>query len=76
MVIPSYERPNDLYNCLLSLNPKNQKNSPPYEIIVTDDSKSRRCEHLVKEKFPEEKARLDAFVIQHKEIITNTSEEV
>lgn len=53
VVIPSYERPNDLYNCLLSLNPKNQKNSPPYEIIVTDDSKSRRCEHLVKEKFPE-----------------------
>ena len=32
--------------------------------------------NILKEKFPEEKARLDAFVIQHKEIITNTSEEV
>ena len=32
--------------------------------------------NILKEKFPEEKARLDAFVIQHKETITNTSEEV
>ena len=32
--------------------------------------------NILKEKFPEEKTRLDAFVIQHKETITNTSEEV
>ena len=32
--------------------------------------------NILKEKFPEEKTRLDAFVIQHKEKITNTSEEV
>jgi len=31
--------------------------------------------NILKEKFPEE-TRLDAFVIQHKETITNTSEEV
>jgi hypothetical protein len=32
--------------------------------------------NILKEKFPEEKTRLDAFVIQHKEKITNTSEGV
>ena len=32
--------------------------------------------NILKEKFPEEKTRLDAFVVQHKEKITNTSEEV
>jgi len=32
--------------------------------------------NILKEKFPEEKTRLDAFVVQHKEKITNTSEGV
>ena len=32
--------------------------------------------NILKEKFPEEKTRLDSFVVQHKEKITNTSEEV
>jgi len=38
--------------------------------------KANREINILKEKFPEEKTRLDAFVIQHKETITNTSEEV
>jgi FkbM family methyltransferase len=52
VVIPTYERPDGLRKCLKSLRQENQKFSPVYEIIVTDDSKSDRCCRLVAEEFP------------------------
>ena len=53
VVVPTYERPNDLRKCLDSLSSENQPKSPPYEIIVTDDSRTDRCRILVEEEFPE-----------------------
>ena len=40
VVIPTYERPDDLRICLQSLRKEFQIEAPPYEIIVSDDSKS------------------------------------
>ena len=53
VVVPTYERPNDLRKCLDSLSSENQPKSPPYEIIVTDDSRTDRCRILLEEEFPE-----------------------
>jgi GT2 family glycosyltransferase len=52
VVIPTYERADDLRTCLHSLRYENQKGSPPYEIIVTDDSSTDRSRKLVAEEFP------------------------
>ena len=52
VVIPTYERPDDLRKCLKSLRQENNNFSPVSEIIVTDDSKSDRCSRLVAEEFP------------------------
>ena len=52
VVIPTYERPDDLERCVNSLSPDRQINSPEFEVIVTDDSKSKRTMTLIKEKFP------------------------
>ena len=52
VVIPCYERPEDLRRCLKSLSPRKQMFSPPHEIIVTDDSKSNDCRKLVEKEFP------------------------
>ena len=43
VIIPTFERPNDLKRCLLSLLKSNQLNSPSYEIIVSDDSDTNKC---------------------------------
>ena len=51
MVIPAYERPDDLRKCLDSLGHAKQGNEVRYEILVTDDSKSARCRKLVEEEF-------------------------
>jgi GT2 family glycosyltransferase len=51
VVVPTYERPNDLRKCLDSLGHKKQGNEVRYEILVTDDSKSTRCRKLVEEEF-------------------------
>jgi GT2 family glycosyltransferase len=53
VVIPTYERPEDLRKCLNSLSIENQNGSPPYEIIVTDDSRSDLCRILVEKEFPQ-----------------------
>ena len=53
VVIPAYERPDDLNRCILSLSPDNQKGAPNYEILITDDSLTPRCKNIVTENFPE-----------------------
>ena len=52
VVVPCYERPDDLRKCLQSLSPENQDGAPPYEIIVTDDSRTDRCRKVVELEFP------------------------
>lgn len=52
VVIPTFERPEDLKNCLNSLDKAKQKDSPPYEVIVTDDSLNEECKNLVLNEFP------------------------
>ena len=52
VVIPTFERPEDLRKCLSSIDYKQQINPPSYEIIVTDDSKSNETKKLVLENFP------------------------
>jgi GT2 family glycosyltransferase len=51
VVIPTYERPDDLKVCLQSLSEKIQRGTPPYEIIVSDDSKSDNSKILVEKEF-------------------------
>ena len=52
VVIPTYERPNDLRKCLQSLSIENQEGAPSYELIVTDDSHSDDCRSIVETHFP------------------------
>jgi len=52
VVIPTYERPDDLRICLSSLSEKMQQESPTYEIIVSDDSKSGESRMMVESEFP------------------------
>lgn len=52
VVIPTYERPNDLRICLNSLSKDIQLGSPSYEIIVSDDSKSDSSRILIEKDFP------------------------
>ena len=52
VIVPCYERPEDLRKCLQSLSLENQKDAPKYEIIVTDDSRSDRCRKVVELEFP------------------------
>ena len=51
VVIPTFERPDDLKKCLESLSYENQMGAPPFEIIVSDDSKSDDCKNLVENYF-------------------------
>lgn len=53
VVIPTYERPDDLRICLQSLSEDYQLESPKYEIIVTDDSKSEGSKRMVEKEFPD-----------------------
>ena len=53
VVIPTYERPDDLRVCLHSLKEEFQVDSPNYEIIVTDDSKSDISRRMVEREFPD-----------------------
>tara|TARA_B100001093_G_scaffold513880_1_gene586707 strand:+ start:1489 stop:2376 length:888 start_codon:yes stop_codon:yes gene_type:complete len=52
VVIPTYERPDDLRICLNSLSKKVQMGAPKYEIIVTDDSKSNESRRMVDNEYP------------------------
>ena len=51
VIIPTFERPNDLKRCLLSLLKSNQLNSPSYEIIVSDDSDTDKCKIVTENCF-------------------------
>ena len=53
VVVPTYERPDDLRKCLESLEYEKQVSIKKYEIIVTDDSKSAKCKDLVDQEFPD-----------------------
>ena len=53
VVIPTYERPDDLRICLNSLSKEIQQGSHTYEIIVTDDSKSYESRRMVEMEFPD-----------------------
>ena len=53
VVIPTYERPNDLRICINSLCKEIQLVSHTYEIIVTDDSKSDESKKMVEKEFPD-----------------------
>ena len=52
VVIPTYERPDDLKRCLQSLDPNYQFETKAYEIIVSDDSNTNKCKILVEKDFP------------------------
>ena len=52
VVIPTYERPDDIRICLNSLSEEIQQGSPTYEIIVSDDSKSAESRRMVESEFP------------------------
>ena len=52
VVIPTYERPDDLRICLNSLSTGVQLDAPTYEIIVSDDSKSDSSRILIEKDFP------------------------
>ncbi len=51
VVIPTYERPDDLRISLNSLGKDIQLGSPSYEIIVTDDSKSEESRRMIESEF-------------------------
>ena len=55
IVIPTFERPEDLRTCLDSLSQENQRDAPIYELIVTDDSKSDFCKNVILKDFPDAK---------------------
>jgi GT2 family glycosyltransferase len=52
VVIPTYERPDDLERCLQSLNPKRQSIKEDFEVLVTDDSNGMESKSLVENRFP------------------------
>jgi len=52
VVIPTYERPDDLERCLESLYSANQTIEEDFEILVSDDSISADSKRLVRSKFP------------------------
>ena len=52
VVIPTYERPDDLRICLNSLSTEVQLDAPTYEIIVSDDSLSDSSRFLIEKYFP------------------------
>lgn len=51
MVVPTYERPDDLESCLKSLDQNIQKLDANYEIIVSDDSESDKSKVLIERDF-------------------------
>jgi len=53
VVIPTYERPDDLRLCLNSLSKEIQQGYQSYEIIVSDDSKSDESRKMVEKEFPD-----------------------
>ena len=55
VIVPTFERPDDLRKCLESLKNKKQLFARQYEIIVTDDSRSEKCRELVDQEFPDVK---------------------
>lgn len=52
VVVPTFERPDDLERCLESLDPSRQTIKEDFEVLVSDDSNSSESRRLVKNKFP------------------------
>lgn len=52
VVIPTYERADDLERCLESLGSANQTIEEDFEVLVSDDSNSADSRRLVRSKFP------------------------
>lgn len=52
VVVPTFERPDDLKRCLESLDPSHQTIKEDFEVLVSDDSNSSGSKRLVKNKFP------------------------
>ena len=53
VIIPTFERPDDLRICLNSLSKEIQLGFQSYEIIVTDDSKSEESRRMAEKEFPD-----------------------
>ncbi len=53
VIIPTFERPEDLRKCLFSLSADQQRGAPSYELIVTDDSRTDASQILVSKEFAE-----------------------
>ena len=53
VIIPTFERPEDLRKCLFSLSADQQRGAPSYELIVTDDSRTDASQSLVSKEFAE-----------------------
>ena len=53
VIIPTFERPDDLRKCLFSLSADQQRGAPSYELIVTDDSRTDASQILVSKEFAE-----------------------
>ena len=51
VVIPTFERPQDLHAALIALSQKRQLYKKPFEIIVSDDSNDDRSRLLIESKF-------------------------
>ena len=53
VVIPTYERPEDLRKCLLSMTTEQQNGALTYELIVTDDSRTNISQKIISNEFPD-----------------------
>jgi len=52
VIVPTYNRPDLLSNCLEKLDPSFQSIEPgKYEVIVTDDGKQKSAEPMIREKY-------------------------
>ncbi|MBH45182.1 MAG: hypothetical protein CMC93_01020 [Flavobacteriaceae bacterium] len=52
VIVPTFQRPQDLNLCLRSLTNENQKGAPSYQVIVSDDSENNDGKELVDKYFP------------------------
>ena len=51
VVIPTFERPEDLYQALDALSPKRQTYPKAFQVIVSDDSNDQRSKKMIEEEF-------------------------
>ncbi|MAL85854.1 MAG: family 2 glycosyl transferase [Opitutae bacterium] len=51
VVIPTFERPEDLYQALDALSPERQTYPKAFQVIVSDDSSDQRSKKMIEEEF-------------------------